>query len=1000
MKKIFYSLLTVLLCFVFLGGVKAVEKPRTPVLDKAFDHYELAKYYYELYYDIEEYISNDDPDNPEYSIDGVELYYVDADTCVTNDTCTEVISGGFNVDDQMVVSLPVNTSRRFAARVYVLDEGDNRVYSDYSNLVTVTHTLEAPEIFNPYNTYSNFDADTHVFTYDLGIRGLSYNTSDDPDSPEYTVDGFKFCEKGTDNCVEYEMGAAVVVEMPINQTKTYYAKVFVKDDSDTYTYSSASADLVLSTTVAAPKFSNGYAAYDDPSTDYDKPFTGYENGIYTYDLKIDQTDYELPSDNPNADPVYYVDGYEVCEKGTTTCTTYAVDGAAVIEVEAGQTKTLVARVYVGSGNDRIYSGVSNDVELDTTINAPLFNTEGDSVEYSNGKYVYSKSIKFDDYKYLNRNTSELEYFVDGYEVCEKGADSCIRHDMEEPATISLNPGETKTYFARVYAQDAAGHRTYSAASNDMTIENTSMSIDEIVAEFNKGEMVVALNELGNDIKAELVNNKIVVTSKDENDQTVTILEFVLGGDYIRYSDLDTVITEETAEKSVAADLMVGQMLEAVFIVSGNDNYTLTDGEPFLADDAFEKLGLYLKLEDFEFTSGNEEEGISTLSGSYIRDFKISTNKAVIDTLVRNYGEEVNTDITEAPVVTISKGNNNKLVLTWEEDKHADGYYIYRSESKKGKYKKIATVTEATYTDKKLTYGKTYYYKVKAYNSTSSKTSSIVSKKVKPNKVENLEIKDSGSKKAKLTWDKVSVTGYEVYRSTDQKKWTKVTTLTKSTKNKYTNNYLKSNKKYYYKVRAYKIVSGKKIYGSYSEVVMVKTNPAVPTISVSNSSYNTNKVKVGKVSGASEYRIYRSTKYSGTYEMVGALTEAGSYKDKELTTGKTYYYKVKACNGDGKCGSYSRIVSKKVVPAKPKFTLESSSKKVTVSMTAGDGAHGYKIYRRGEDSTKFTLVKTITNTSYTEKPGTGTFYYKVRAYRTVNKKKVYSSYSSENKVTIK
>ena len=244
--------------------------------------------------------------------------------------------------------------------------------------------------------------------------------------------------------------------------------------------------------------------------------------------------------------------------------------------------------------------------------------------------------------------------------------------------------------------------------------------------------------------------------------------------------------------SLSSEIMVLQMIESVFSAAGYNGYMITDDTIFGENDSYETKGLLIKEEEFELSSGTEEEGRSVISGTYLRQFKMSTNKNVIANIVKNYAEEMSKEITEAPKVKVSKGNNNSLVLTWAEDRHADGYKVYRSESKNGKYKKIATVTEGTYTDKKLTYGKTYYYKVKAYNEESGKTSSIVSKKVTPNKVENLSGKPSGSTKVKLSWDKVSATGYEVYRSTDNKKWSRIVTLTTSKSITYTNKYLKSN----------------------------------------------------------------------------------------------------------------------------------------------------------------------------------------------------------------
>ena len=63
-------------------------------------------------------------------------------------------------------------------------------------------------------------------------------------------------------------------------------------------------------------------------------------------------------------------------------------------------------------------------------------------------------------------------------------------------------------------------------------------------------------------------------------------------------------------------------------------------------------------------------------------------------------------------VSASK-NSNKL--SWSPVNGAVGYSIYRSDSKNGTYKWISTVMSVSYTDPALKTGKTYYYKVRAYN---------------------------------------------------------------------------------------------------------------------------------------------------------------------------------------------------------------------------------------------------------------------------------------------
>ena len=87
-------------------------------------------------------------------------------------------------------------------------------------------------------------------------------------------------------------------------------------------------------------------------------------------------------------------------------------------------------------------------------------------------------------------------------------------------------------------------------------------------------------------------------------------------------------------------------------------------------------------------------------------------------------------------------------------------------------------------------------------------------------------KVKGAKKAILvTWKKVSgVNGYEIQVATDKKfkKNKKTVTIKKQKTTKTTVKKFKAKKKYYVRVRTYKIVNGKKVYSSWSKVKSVKT----------------------------------------------------------------------------------------------------------------------------------------------------------------------------------
>ncbi len=91
---------------------------------------------------------------------------------------------------------------------------------------------------------------------------------------------------------------------------------------------------------------------------------------------------------------------------------------------------------------------------------------------------------------------------------------------------------------------------------------------------------------------------------------------------------------------------------------------------------------------------------------------------------------------------------------------------------------------------------------------------------KPAKVKSVKL-TAKKKKLNVKWKKVSgATGYEVTYATNNK-FTKNKKTVKVKKNKVTINKLKSKKKYFVKVRAYKKVKGNVSYGKWSKVVKKK-----------------------------------------------------------------------------------------------------------------------------------------------------------------------------------
>ncbi|WMJ86081.1 leucine-rich repeat protein [Anaerocolumna sp. MB42-C2] len=60
-------------------------------------------------------------------------------------------------------------------------------------------------------------------------------------------------------------------------------------------------------------------------------------------------------------------------------------------------------------------------------------------------------------------------------------------------------------------------------------------------------------------------------------------------------------------------------------------------------------------------------------------------------------------------------SENSIKLSWSPVNGAVGYSVYKADSKNGTYKWLGNVRAKSYTDPSLKTGKTYYYKVRAYN---------------------------------------------------------------------------------------------------------------------------------------------------------------------------------------------------------------------------------------------------------------------------------------------
>ena len=174
------------------------------------------------------------------------------------------------------------------------------------------------------------------------------------------------------------------------------------------------------------------------------------------------------------------------------------------------------------------------------------------------------------------------------------------------------------------------------------------------------------------------------------------------------------------------------------------------------------------------------------------------------------------------------------------------------------------------------------------------------------------------------------------------------------------------------------------------------------LKASAAAYNKIKLTWNKESQAVEYKLYRK-KGSGTetlYKTFGP--EINTFTDTGISTGTSYTYRiaivVKDTDGADTEFRYSGNATAKTQLKTPAIRLRAGRRSITVRWGRISGANGYMIYRSTKKSSGFKRVKTITRgatVSFVNKnlKKGQRYYYKIRAYRTVSGKKVYSSYSA-------
>jgi regulation of enolase protein 1 (concanavalin A-like superfamily)/plastocyanin len=342
-----------------------------------------------------------------------------------------------------------------------------------------------------------------------------------------------------------------------------------------------------------------------------------------------------------------------------------------------------------------------------------------------------------------------------------------------------------------------------------------------------------------------------------------------------------------------------------------------------------------------------QQTISMASKVYIGLAVCSVNKSALNTatfdnvsLTGNVNPTAGLNALAAPTgLTVAPGTGTGLTLNWADSgPDATGYAIDRSIDG-ANWTQIGTVGAGvtTYGDNGLFGAMRYFYRVAALDATGRSVASDVATAVnRPNAPASLTTESISTSQIVVNWRDVSGdTGYKIERSADGgTTWTQIATVGTNVPS-YTDSGLTVATQYQYRVTALSPQGTSPV----SATITASTRlPATTGLAFTNKASNSMAIKWNAVTGATNYKIERSTDGATFTTLATVASTVLAYTDNAVAALGEYYYRVEGTNSLTQGVNPAAIFA--AAPASPASVLPAPWQAQDVGSPAGSGATGY------------------------------------------------------------